>query len=93
MRLLGIYPSDDSKKKYTAMFYVDDKIKNVSFGARGYEDYTMHKDKERMKRYQARHKNDNLDDPLSPGSLSWYILWTSTSIKQGIENYRRRFNL
>ena len=39
-------------KKYTAIFYDDDrkKIKTVHFGATGYEDYTTHSDDDRKKR-------------------------------------------
>ena len=44
--------STNPNKKY--MVWVDGKT--VHFGARGMSDYTKHKDKDRMKRYSARHK-------------------------------------
>lgn len=42
----------DSKKKFRAIF---PDGKHVSFGLRGYSDYTLHKDPLRMKRYVLRH--------------------------------------
>ena len=43
--------SKNKDKKYA----LSDGQKTVNFGARGYEDYTIHKDPERMKRYVKRH--------------------------------------
>jgi hypothetical protein len=64
------------------------------FGARGYDDYTIKKDKEQRARYRNRHKGDNLTNPRSAGALSYYILWgNSTSKRENIASYKRRFNL
>jgi hypothetical protein len=49
--------------------------KTVLFGARGYEDFTLHHDVERRERYRARHQNDRLDDPYAPGFWSMWVLW------------------
>lgn len=94
----GLEPSTLSKKKFDAYFtYTKDGKKHekkVSFGAAGYSDYTQHKDKQRRENYRSRHKNDNIQNPLSPGALSWYILWgNSTSIKENIKAYRSKFNV
>ena len=95
IKLLDIVKTDDdSKKKYTAIFQVDNKIKKVSFGAKGFEDYTTHKDVKRREAYLSRHQRDNLENPLSPGALSWFILWgPSTDINRNIEFFRRRFRI
>ena len=70
--------------------------KTVHFGASGYRDRTTIKNKEErnkaVKSYKARHKNDNLNDKMSPGSLSYYILWGGDTIEQGISAYNKRFN-
>lgn len=94
----GIEPSSKPTKKFDAFFtYMKDgkkKEKVVSFGAAGYQDYTQHKDKQRRENYRSRHKNDNLNEPTSPGALSMYILWgDSTSIKENIKSFRQRFNV
>ncbi len=91
--LVEVYPSDKPGKKYTAKFLHNGKVKLIHFGVKGYEDYTTHKDKKRRDQYRARHAKDNLTNPMSPGALSWYILWgDSTDINRNISAYRRRFN-
>ena len=92
-----IKPSNIKGKKYTAIFYDNSgkKIKTSQFGAKGYEDYTIHKDKQRRDRYRARHKgNLSKTDYMSPAHLSYYILWgDSSSIKSNISSYKKKFNL
>ena len=65
------------------------------FGSAGMQDYTITKDKEQRKRYRIRHKKDlNTNDPTRAGYLSMYILWgNSTSRKENIQTYKKRFNL
>ena len=63
------------------------------FGQRGASDLTIHKDEERAKRYRARHAKDKINDVHSAGAMSWYILWSSPSLSQGIRNYEKRFGV
>jgi hypothetical protein len=64
------------------------------FGDDRYEDYTIHKDKERRKNYLARHRNEDWNDYKSAGSLSRYILWgASTNLQNNIAEYKNKFNL
>ena len=46
----------NNKKFKVTILYPNGRKKTVQFGAKGYSDYTIHKDKERMKRYDSRHK-------------------------------------
>ena len=82
-------------KKLMAIFYKNDKrIKTTHFGASGYADYTIHKDKERKNRYLHRHKsNEDWNDYKSAGSLSRYILWGEPTLKESILKYKKRFRL
>ena len=93
--LTSIVASDSKTKKYIATFMVNGKEKKVSFGAKGYDDYTIKKDKEQRDRYRKRHAKDlKTGDPMRAGYLSYYLLWgDSTSIKQNIKNYKQRFKL
>jgi len=80
--LYTLYKSTNSAKKWDV--WVEDpnkenKIKRVSFGASGYEDYTQHKDKERRERYRIRHRKDHINDITAAGSWSWWVLWGDTS--------------
>ena len=93
---LVVSKSDKKDKKYKAVFtYKDGKTKTTHFGAKGMEDYTTHKDKERRSRYRARHKKDlKTNDYTRAGYLSYYILWgDKTNLKDAIKDYKKRFKL
>lgn len=94
-RLMSVQPSNSKTKKYVATFMIDGKEKKVSFGAKGYDDYTIKKDKEQRDRYRKRHEKDlKTGDPLRAGYLSYYLLWgDSTSLQQNIKDYKKRFKL
>lgn len=93
--LTSIVASDSKTKKYTATFMIDGKEKKVSFGQRGADDYTITKDKEQRSRYRKRHEKDlKTNDPTRAGYLSYYLLWgDSTSLKENIKSYKKRFKL
>ena len=78
-----------------ATFETDGHRKTTHFGASGMDDYTLTHDTEQRARYRARHRKDlDTHDPTRAGLLSWYILWgNSTSRRENISAYKRRFNL
>jgi len=77
-------------KKYTAVF---DDGKRVSFGAKGYSDYTKHHDTERKSRYLQRHRSrERWSDLRSPGALSRYLLWNKKSLRASLADYRKRLS-
>jgi hypothetical protein len=91
-----IKKSDKPNKKLVAIFTKDNgRTKTTHFGQSGADDYTLTKDKEQRKRYRDRHKKDlSTGDYTRAGYLSRYILWgDSTSRKENISSYKRRFNL
>tara|TARA_R110000796_G_scaffold163258_1_gene280135 strand:+ start:186 stop:494 length:309 start_codon:yes stop_codon:yes gene_type:complete len=97
---MKITKSEKSGKKYTAVFSHKsggkiEKIKTTHFGSAGMEDYTITKNKDQRKRYIDRHrKNENWNDYKSAGALSRWILWgDSTSIRENIKSYKKRFKL
>ena len=82
------------------------KEKKVSFGASGYRDLILMNDKsskfyEKDKKerdkvknaYRARHAGDRINQPMTAGSLSYWILWQSPSFGGSIRNFKRKFNL
>ena len=97
MELVSIKKDTETKKKMVAIFKnkTTGRSKTVRFGADGYTDYTISKDKEKRERYLARHKaRENWSDPTTPGSLSKHILWgDSTSIKTNIADFKKKFKL
>jgi len=92
---MTIKKSDKSGKKYMAIFTRENgRTKTTHFGASGYDDYTLKKDKKQRDNYRSRHRKDlNTNDPMKAGYLSYYILWgDSTSLRENIRSYKRRFN-
>ena len=95
MKLKNVKRSDRKDKKLVATFTTNGKEKEIHFGAKGYSDYTIHKDPERRKRYLDRHrKNENWSKADTPGSLAKHLLWgQSTSLKKNIQDFKKKFNL
>ena len=96
LKLMSIKKANDGKKKYVATFkHLDTgRITQVKFGAVGYTDYTLSKDKERRDRYLERHKaNENWNKPDTPGALSRWILWNQPTLKESISDFKTRFHL
>ena len=95
MELLYIRKSKNKEKKWVAVFRLDNgKERRIRFGASGYDDYTIGATKDERKFYRQRHQGDNLKDPLTPGSLSYYILWgESRSMEKNIKSFKKRFKV
>lgn len=100
MKLLKVVKSEKQGKKWKAIFKLDNgKEKTTHFGFKNpndlKNDYTLHKDKERRRRYRIRHEKDlKTNDPTRAGYLSYFLLWgNSTSLKQNIKDYKKKFKL
>jgi hypothetical protein len=100
MKLLKIVKSNKPEKKMMAVFESDSgRTKTIHFGARRsdgtpMDDFTITKDVDQMERYLKRHRSsENWSKADSAGALSRYVLWSATTLEQGIRNYKNRFNL
>ena len=101
MILMTIKKSSNSQKKLMAIFKnkVTGRTKTVHFGATGYSDYTLIKNKEEANKkrnlYLKRHsKNENWNNPMTAGSLSRWVLWgDSQDINKNIVYFKNKFNL
>ena len=95
LRLLSVSPaSASSSKKYTAVFIRDGREFSVSFGARGYDDYTTHRDKKRREAYRARHASGRDAPPETPNALAYWLLWgPSTSLSRNVASFRKRYGV
>jgi hypothetical protein len=94
MKLIRVVPSAKSDKKYDAVFQSDNgRNKTISFGAKGYPDFTTSKDEEKKALYIARHRvRENWDKPDTAGALSRWILWNKPTFTESLADYKRRFN-
>ena len=75
-----ITPSDKQHEKFEARI---DGRKSIHFGAKNYEDFTIHKDQERKQRYLS---------PLSAGFYSRWLLWNKPTLTESIRDTNRIFN-
>lgn len=84
--------SPNPKKKYRAIFVENGK--HVDFGAKGYSDYTKHKDPIRMKRYLNRHngmgENWSPSGKYTAGWWSRWLLWNKPTLQAAIASVSRR---
>ena len=81
-------------KKYKMVFYdtARKKIKSVSFGAVGYNDFTITGDLQAKMNYIARHKTtENWNDPMTAGSLALNLLWNKTTLSASYKDFRNKF--
>lgn len=71
--------------------------KYVDFGARGYSDYTIHEDPERMKRYLKRHggmgETWTKNGLYTAGFWSRWLLWSKPSLFEAKQLMSSRFGL
>jgi len=92
MEKIVLSRSSRDDKKY--MVKVDGKV--VHFGAKGYSDYTMHKDYERHLRYINRHKareNWKKSGIETAGFWARWILWNLPSFNDSVKDTEKRFNI
>ena len=90
--------SENPKKKYKITGTKKDGSKITRhFGASGMRDRTKISNPEERKKatasYKSRHRGDNLNDPYSAGSLSYYVLWSGDTIAAGKTAYKNKFGI
>lgn len=85
-----ITKSKKNNKKYDAIF--NDKV--ISFGAKGYSDFTINKDENKKDNYIKRHEvNEDFSKKgiKTAGYLSRYILWNKPTIKESIKDLNNKY--
>jgi hypothetical protein len=91
-RVITLQKSSSPEKKYMAK--IDNKT--VHFGAKGYSDFTKHKDRSRMRRYENRHRkreNWKKSGIKSAGFWSKWMLWNKPSLSASIKDTEKRFGI
>ncbi len=73
-----------------------DQKKNVHFGARGYSDFTIHKDGKRRANYLARHaprEDWTISGINTAGFWSRHLLWGKSTIESAKRTISINFNV
>lgn len=92
--MIRVILKKSNKKDKKFMVIIGDKI--IHFGSSGYSDYTIHKDKERKKRYLLRHKkreNWNKSGINTAGFWSRWILWNKQTINESIKDLQKKYKI
>ena len=93
MKLYILEESVNPNKKYTAI-RINPTLKRISFGAKGYEDYTTSKDETKKRNYLLRHQtNEDWSDSDTAGFWSRWLLWNKPTIDESIRDMEKRFNI
>ena len=86
-----IKKSTNPEKKFEAV--IDNK-KTIHFGAKGYEDYTIHKNEARKKLYENTHKkNEQWGNVMTAGFWSKNILWNKKTLSESIKDTNNKYNV
>lgn len=92
--MIVLTKSPKAQKKWRASF---PDGTHVDFGARGYSDYTIHGDPQRMRRYVARHARGGETwtraGLKTPGFWARWLLWSRPSIEEAVKFMEKRFGL
>ena len=89
MAPVKVYKSRNGVHKFMAVF-PDGSV--VRFGLKGFSDYTIHKDKERMKRYIVRHtkrENWTRSGGKTAGFWSRWLLWSKPSLSAALKQTQK----
>lgn len=87
--------STNPEKKFMVTIF-NGRKKTLHFGDSEYEDYTIHKDPERLKKYDSRHtsrENWKKSGLHSAGFWSKWILWNQPSLNKSITHTEKKFNI
>ena len=87
------YPSNKPNKKY---YIITSTGKKVYFGAKGYGDFTTHKDESRKNAYIKRHEKResqywNKSGIDKPSFWALFLLWNKPTIKESYADIKKRF--
>ena len=68
----------------------------IDFGAKGYSDFTKHKDEARKKNYISRHAINEDFSPKGMYTAGWWarwLLWNKPSIEESIKDIEKHFRI
>lgn len=87
-------PSTNPDKKWMVVF---ENGKKVHFGGKGYSDYTLHRNPDRMRRYLARHSRMGetwtKNGMYTAGFWSRWLLWSEPSLPAAKKLIKKKFGI
>jgi hypothetical protein len=91
MKLVSLTASLKPKYKWLVVLQDGQTQHSIHFGARGYDDFTTHKDEKRKANYIKRHQpREDWTNPLTAGFWSRWLLWNLPTIKASLADVKKR---
>lgn len=94
MKFKSLVKATDGVHKFVATVVNSKGEHKIKFGAKGYSDYTKHKDDNRKQRYIIRHRtreNWTRTGIFTAGFWSRWILWNKKTLESSIRDVKLRF--
>ena len=95
MKTVSLIKSPRRDKKWRVFF--ENSGQHVDFGQKGYSDYTIHKDQDRMKRYVKRHammhERWGKIGMYSAGFWARWLLWSKPSLIEARRYIETKFDI
>jgi len=87
--------SPNKNKKYKVIVNDGERKKTIHFGAKGYQDYTIHKNDDKKERYKKRHEgmNEDWDDPFTAGFWALHALWNKKTLASSLADIKKKYNI
>jgi hypothetical protein len=87
--------SNRKDKKYMVYYIKDGKLRNIHFGASGYDDFILSKgDEDKKKNYIKRHQvKEDWSDLEKAGTFARFLLWNMKTLRDSIKDMEKRFNI
>jgi len=80
------------KKLDAVIFHDGHHVRTVPFGQKGYDDYTITKNKAQRDNYLARHRaREDWSDPTTAGFWAARLLWNKPTLRASVADVNRRF--
>ena len=92
----GTYELRNSTRKGKRYMIVDDQYQAIHFGDPNYENFTIHKDKQRKRSYIARHKkgqNWRKSGIDKAGFWARWVLWNKKTLADSVADTEKRFGI
>ena len=96
MKFISLHHANDDKHKFVVKLTDKSKIYTVYFGAKGYSDYTITKDKDKKRNYIERHNKREdwtASGVLTAGFWSRWILWNKPTLMGSVKDVIEKFHL
>lgn len=96
IKYIQLLKSKKEEKRFEARFFDINKkkLKSINFGLKNGSTFIDHKDTKIKDAWIARHQvRGTFNNPLTPSSLAYHLLWNKPTLSASYNDYLKKFNL